>query len=162
MCPGRVIAPCFDGSLCIFAVKMSESTCTDSSASGWGFDDPLVNVVGVHTTVLGGRPVWPLALQWLLTVNDRMAYLEHRMAQVDFTALPLEARTDGAYFVELVWGGHDADWGDRRIAPDQADRVLAALGLLHLRVKCVVNGSESDYDHVVSYPCGWCVWVCLC
>jgi len=131
----------------------------NSSASGWGADDPLVSVVGVHTTALGGRPVWPLALQRLLTVNDRMAYLERRMAHVDFTALPLEARSDGAFFVELVWGGHDADWADRRIAPDQADRVLAALGLLHMRVKCVVNCSESEYDYVVSDPCGCCVWV---
>ncbi len=59
------------------------------SASVWGADDPLVSVGGVHTTVLGGRPVWPLVLHQLLMAGDRRAYLEWRLAQADFTALPL-------------------------------------------------------------------------
>ena len=62
---------------------------TSSSVSAWGADDPLVSVEGVHTTVLGGRLVWPWALHQLLTADDRRAYLEHRLAQVDFTALML-------------------------------------------------------------------------
>jgi hypothetical protein len=131
-------------------VWMSESSMSmNSSASEWG-DDPLVSVGGVRATVLGGRPVWPLALHRLLTVIDRMPYLERRLAHVDFTLLPLGARSAGAIFVESVSGGHDVDWADRRIAPDQADRVLAALGLLHMRVRCVQ--AEGGWDRV---PSSW-------
>ena len=135
--------------------KMSESSMsTSSSASAWGADDPLVSVEGVRTTVLGGRPVWPWALHQLLTADDRWAYLESRLVKVDFTALPLGPRSAGAQFLEEVREGHDVDWANSRIPPDQADRVLAALGLLHMRVKCVVFDPNGEYDNEVSGACG--------
>ena len=78
---------------------------TNLSASAWGADDPLVSVGGVLTTVLGGRPVWPWALHQLLTASNRRAYLERRLAQVDFIALPLEPQSMGARFLEDVRKG---------------------------------------------------------
>ena len=130
---------------------MSEaSVSTNSSAEEWGADDPMVSVKGVHTTVLGGRPIWTLALHQLLMESNHRAYLEHRLAQVDFIALPLKLRSAGAHFLKDVREGHDVDWANRRVKPNQADRVLAALGLLHMRVKCVIFKVGGDYDTKVS------------
>ena len=131
---------------------------TSSSASVWGADDPLVSVGGVRTMVLGGRPVWLWALHQLLTADDRRAYLERRLVQLDFTALPLGTQSVGAQFLEDVREGHDVDWANSRVTPDQADRILAALGLLHMRVKCVIFDIEGDYDTEVSGACDWRWW----
>ncbi len=97
---------------------------TNSSTSAWGADGPLVSVGGVHTTVLGGRPVWPWALHQLLTVSNRRAHLERRLAGIDFMALPVEPRSAGAWFLKDVREGHDVDWANSRITPDQADIVF--------------------------------------
>ena len=105
--------------------------------------------------VLGGRPVWPWALHQLLTASNRRAYLERCLAQVDFIALPLEPRSAGARFIEDVREGHDVDWANSRVTPDQADCILAALGLLHMRVKCVIFDIGGDYDAEVSGACYW-------
>ena len=113
----------------------------------------MVNVEGVRTTVLGGRPVWPWALHQLLMADDRRAYLESRLAKGDFTALLLGPRSAGARFLEEVREGHDIDWANSRIPPDQADRVLAALGLLHMRVKCVVFDPNGEYENEVIGAC---------
>ena len=70
-------------------------------------------------------------------------------------ALPVEPRSAGARFLKDVREGHDVDWVNSRITPDQADHVLAALGLLHMRVKCVIFVIEGDYDTEVSGVCEW-------
>ena len=46
--------------------------------------------------------------------------------------------------------GCDVDWANCHVMPDQADSVLAALGLLHMRVKCVIFEVGGDYDTEVS------------
>ena len=131
---------------------------TNLSASAWGVDDPLVSVWGVRTTVLGGRPIWPWALHQLLTASNRRAHLERCLAGINFMALPVEPRSAGARFLKDVREGHDVDWANSRVTPDQADRVLAALGLLHMRVKCVIFVIEGDYDTEVSGACDWRWW----
>ena len=88
---------------------LEASVSTNSSVEEWGADDPVVSVEGVHTTVLGGRPVWPLALHQLVIARDHRAYLEHCLAWVDFIALPLEPRSVGAQFFEGVREWHDVD-----------------------------------------------------
>ena len=128
------------------------------SASAWGADDPLVSVWGVRTTVLGGHPVWPWALHQMSTATNRRAHLERRLAGIDFMALPVEPRSAGARFLKDVREGHDVDWANSRVTPDQADCVLAALGLLHMRVKCVIFDIEGDYDTEVSGACDWRWW----
>ena len=70
-------------------------------------------------------------------------------------AMPLEPRSAGAQFLEDVRQGRDVDWVNGHITPDQADCVLAALGLLHMRVKCVIFDIEGDYDTEVSGACDW-------
>ena len=131
---------------------------TNLSASAWGADDPLVSVWGVRTTVLGGQPVWPWALPQLLMASNRWAHLESRLVGINFMALPVEPRSAGARFLKDVREGHDVDWANSRVTPDQADRVLAALGLLHMRVKCVIFCIEGDYDTEVSGACDWQWW----
>ena len=128
------------------------------SASAWGADDPLVSVGGVHTMVLGGRSIWLWALHQLLTASNCRAHLERRLAGINFMALPVEPRSAGARFLKDVREGHDVDWANSRVTPDQADCVLAALGLLHMRVKCVIFGIEGDYDTEVSGACDWRWW----
>ncbi len=128
---------------------------TNSSASAWGADDPLVSVWGVRTTVLSGRPVWPWVLHQLLTASNHWAHLERRLAEINFMALQVEPRSAGAWFLKDVREGHDVDWANSRVTPDQADRILAALGLLHKRVKCVIFHIEGDYDTEVSSACDW-------
>ena len=135
------------------AGKMSESSMSvQSSASEWGADDPLVSVKGVHITVLGGYSVWPLALHWLLTAGNRRVYLERRLAHVDFTALPLEPRSAGARFLDDVRAGYE-DWDNSLVTPDEADRVLAALGLLHMMVKCAIFDVGGKYEIEVRSAC---------
>ena len=137
----------------IIAFKMSEaSVSTNSSAEEWGEDDPVVNVEGVHTTVLRGLPVWPLVLHHLVMVSNCRVYLEHCLVQVDFVALPLEPRLVGAQFLRE---GCDVDWANCRIMPDQADRILAALGLLYMMVKCMIFNDGGDYDTKVSGASDW-------
>ena len=133
--------------------KMSESSMSvQSSASEWSADDPLVSVKGVHITVLGGYSVWPLALHWLLTAGDRRAYLERRLAHVDFTALPVEPRSAGARFLDNMRSGYE-DWDDSRVTPGETDRVLAALGLLHMMVKCAIFDVDGEYEVEVHNAC---------
>ena len=60
------------------------------------------------------------------------------MAGVDFVPGRMGAGTAGAVFLERVLRGEAVDWSTRGLPPDEADRVLAALGLLHVRVKCVI------------------------
>ena len=131
---------------------------TNSSASAWGADDPLVSVGGVHTTVLGGRPVWPWALHQLLTASNHRVHLEHRLAGINFMALPVEPGSAGARFLKDVREEHDVDWANSRFTPDQTNCILAALGLLHMRVKCVIFVIEGVYDTEVSGACDWRWW----
>ncbi len=47
--------------------------------------------------------------------------------------------------------GCEIDWEECKVPPDQADCVLAALGLLHMRVKCVIDEKcGGDYESEVS------------
>ncbi len=62
------------------------------------------------------------------------------------------------YVIRSVREGHDVDWADSSVTPDQADHVLAALGLLHMRVKCVIFDIEGDNDIEVSCACDWRWW----
>ena len=100
--------------------------------------DPGMGLTGVHLRVLGGRPVWPLAFHELAAASDRRMHVEQRMAGVDFVPDRLGPRTAGALFLERVLRGEAVDWATRDVPPGEADCVLAALGLLHVRVKCVI------------------------
>ena len=127
------------------SVTMSETDKTVSSddslsttASGWGLGDPRMGLTGVYLRVLGGRPVWPLAFHKLAATSNRRVHVEQRMAGVDFVPDRLGPRTAGAVFLERVLRGEAVDWSSRDVPPGEADRVLAALGLLHVRVKCVI------------------------
>jgi hypothetical protein len=88
--------------------------------------------------VLGGRPVWPLAFHELAAASNRLLHVEQPMVGVDFVPGQLGARTAGAVFLDRILRGEAVDWAMRGVPLGEADRVLAALGLLHVRVKCVI------------------------
>ena len=122
-----------------------------SSASEWGEDDPGMGMTGVHLRVLRGRSVWPLAFHELMAAGDRRAFVEERLAGVDFVPDRLGPRTGGAIFCDHVLRGDAVDWGSRDLPTGEVDRVLAALGLYHLRVRCVIPEElGGGYGHEVS------------
>lgn len=56
----------------------------------------------------------------------------------------------GARFLKDVREGRMVDWADRRILLDQANHVLAALGLLHMQVKVMVDHNNDEYGTEIS------------
>ena len=117
-----------------------------------------MNAVGMHLTVFSGRPVWPLALHQLVMAVDRRVFLERRLEWVNFSGVPLRPGSGGGQFIGEVKRGYKVDWSDCHVLPDQADCVLAARGLLHMQVKCVIPEElDGDYEPEVS---GMCAFTC--
>ena len=113
----------------IFAIKMSDAlVSTNLSAEEWRADDPKVGVEGVHTMVLGGWPMWPLVLHQLVTASAGI--LGTALGMGGLYCLLLELWLAGAQFLQDVREGRNVDWANHCITPDQANCVLAALGLL--------------------------------
>jgi hypothetical protein len=100
--------------------------------------DPKVRLMGVHLRVLGGHPVWPLAYHQLVTARDRRAFVEQHLEWRDFLPVSLGPRSLGERHPEELLAGYCDEWGSARMPAEEADCVLAALGLLHMRVKCVI------------------------
>ena len=127
------------------------SASTRTSASGWGGEDPEVSLTGVHLRVLGGRPVWPLAFHQFVTARDRAAFVEQRLEFRDFLPVPVRPGSAGARLQEELLSGYFDQWGATRVPAVEVDCVLAALGLLHMRVKCVIPEElGGDYEPAVS------------
>jgi hypothetical protein len=73
------------------------------------------------------------------------------LAGADFTLEPLERRTEGAYFLNHVLWAYAVDWTTRDVPPGEVDRVLAALGLYHVRLRCVIPEElGGQYEREVS------------
>ena len=123
----------------------------DSIASNWGEGDPGMGMTGVHLRVLGGRSVWPLAFHELMAADDPRAHVGRRLAGADFTPEPLGPQTAGAWFLDRVLRGEAVDWTAQEVPPGEVDRVLAALGLYHVRVRCVIPEElGGQYERAVS------------
>ncbi len=113
-----------------------------------------MGMTGVHLRVLGGRSVWPLAFHELMAAEDRREHVGQRLAVGDFMPEPLEPRSAGAYFLNRVLRGEAVDWLTRDVPPGEVDRVLAALGLYHVRVCCVIPEELGGYyEPAVSVSC---------
>ena len=56
----------------------------------------------------------------------------------DFMPEPLGPRMAWAYFLNRVLRGDVVEWTTRDVPPCKVDRMLAALGLYHVRVRCVI------------------------
>ncbi len=127
------------------------STSTRTSASEWGGEDPEVRLKGVHLRVLGGRPVWPLAFHQFVTARDRSAFVERRMESRDFSPVPVGSGSAGSRLVGELLSGYVDEWGTTRVPAGEVDCVLAALGLLHMKVKCEIpEDFGGDYEQAVS------------
>ena len=96
-------------------MSSESSASTNSSASGWGAGYPWLSVMGVHMTVLGGWPVWPLALHQLLVTEDCLAFLDQCLEGVDFFAVPVGPWSFGERVLEDVVSGGDLGWAGRRV-----------------------------------------------
>jgi hypothetical protein len=86
--------------------------------------------------------------------GGRCEHVGRRLAEVDFAPEPLEPRSAGAYFLNRVLRGEAVDWRTRDVPPGEFDRVLAALGLYHVRVRCVIPEELGGYyEPAVSVSC---------
>ena len=95
--------------------------------------------------------MWPLALYQLLEAEDCRAYIDQRLEGVDYLAVPVGPGSYGEWFLEDVVSGADHGWAGRWVPPEQADCVLAALGLLHMRFEvCYTGGLGGNYVPEVS------------
>ena len=95
--------------------------------------------------------MWPLAFHELMAAGDRREHVGRRLAGADFTPESLGPRTAGAYFFSRVLRGEAVDWATCDVPPCEVDRVLAALGLYHVRVRCVIPEElGGDYEPAVS------------
>ena len=114
-------------------------------------EDPNVRLMGMHLRVLCDRPVWPLAFHQFVTARDWRAFVEGRLEWRDFSPVPLGPHSLSAlYLGELLVVCCDK-WVCARMPADEADHVLVALGLLHMRVKCVIPEElGDDYQPAVS------------
>jgi hypothetical protein len=89
-----------------------------------------------------------------MVADDQREHVGQRLAEADFVPEPLEPWTAGAYFLNLVLRGDAVDWMTRDVLPGEVDRVLAALGLYHVRVCCVIPEElGGHYEHAVSMSC---------
>jgi len=64
--------------------------------------------------------------------------VEQRLEGHDFLAMRLEFRSLGPHFLEGFLEGNVDEWEFMRMPAEEADCVLVVLGLLHMRVKCVI------------------------
>jgi hypothetical protein len=129
-----------------------EATATTSLSH-----DPGLDMTGVHLRVLGGRLVWQVAFYQLMAAENRQAHVVELKTLVDYTPTPLAPRMGGARFYDDVVCGHAVDWTGTTVDPEEADSVLAALGLLHNLVKCVIPEEyRGDYQPEVSSVCVLC------
>jgi hypothetical protein len=152
--PGRILR----GPLTMSSSEMSSGSgaSVSSAASEWGEGDPGIGMTGVHLRVLGGRSVWPFAFHELMAAGDRREHVGWRLAGADFTPESLGPRTAGAYFLSRVLWGEAVDWVTCDVPPCEVDRVLAALGLYHVWVRCVIPEElGGQYERAVSISCCW-------
>ena len=122
------------------------SSASMSLTASEGEGDPGMGMTGVHLRVLGGRSVWPLTFHEL-TVGQHLA-------GADFTPEPLGPRRAGVYFLNHVLRGDAVDWTTCDVPPGEVDRVLAVLGLYHVRVRCLIpEVLGGQYERAVSISC---------
>ena len=71
-----------------------------------------------------------------------------------FLPLPLRTGSGGWCFFNEVKRGYKINWSNHRMPPEQDDCVLAALGMLHMGVKCVIPEElGGDYKDKVGAAC---------
>ena len=124
----------------ITACMMSDkSTASVSSAlNRWRSDCPRLAMTGTHLKVFGGRPVWPLAFHQLLGVSDCRVFVEQHMAGVDFMPVPIGPGFRGMEIYDDVVSGHAVNWSEHGMWSSKVDGALPSLGLLHMKVNCVI------------------------
>jgi len=93
--------------------SMSEASAvsTRTSKSGWGEEDPEVRLLGMHLSVLGGHPVWPLEFHQFVLGRDQRAFVEQYLEGCDFVPVPLEPRSFGLHHLEELLLGFVTNGG---------------------------------------------------
>ena len=130
------------------------SSASMSLTASEGEGDPGMGMTGVHLRVLGGRSVWPLTFHELMAADDRHEYVGQRLAGADFMPEPLGPRRAGVYFLNHVLRVDAVDWTTCDVPPGEVDRVLAVLGLYHVRVRCLIpEVLGGQYERAVSISC---------
>ena len=121
-----------------------------TSASGWGLEGDEVGWMGRCLRMLGGRPVWPLAFNQFVMAGDRRAFVARRLECCDFVPAWIRSGSTVAQHLEEILAGLSGR-ESARVSAAEAGCVLVALGLLHMRVKCVIPEElGGDYEPAVS------------
>ena len=101
--------------------------------------------------------MWPVAFYQLMAAENPRAHVVGLMVLADYTPTPLAPRMGGARFYDDVVCRCMVDWTGTTVGCKEADAVLAALGLLHNWVKCVIPEEyRGDYQPEVSSICVLC------
>ena len=95
--------------------------------------------------------MWPLAFHQFVTARDRAAFVERQLEFCDFLPVTVRPGSASARLQEELLSGYPDGWGTTRATAVEVDCVLAALGLLHMKVKCVIPEElGGDYKPEVS------------
>ncbi len=73
-----------------------------------------------------------------MAASNRREFVGWRLAEADFMPNPLGPRMAGTYFLSCMLWGDAVDWTTHDVPPGEVDCVLTALGLYHVRVRCVI------------------------
>ena len=107
--------------------------------------------MGAQVRVLGGCQVWLLAFHQFVMVRDQRAFAELRLEGRNFLPVLLGPQSLAALHLGEFLAGCCDKWGCVWMPAGEADCLLAALGLLHMRVKCVIPEElGGDYQPAVS------------
>lgn len=139
----------------------ASAASTGSSARGWGTEDLGLSMTSVLVAVLGGRLMWPLALHQLVMAEDCHVHVEHCLESRVFTAVPVHPGSGGGWFLGDVLQGYGVNWATWSMPPGKAACVLAVLGLLHMRVKCMIP-EELGGDYTPEVSAIGCAVECCC
>ena len=101
--------------------------------------------------------MWPVAFYQLMAAENWRAHVVGLKMLADYTLMPLAPRMGGARFYDNMVCRRAVDWTGATVDRKEADAVLAALGLLHNWVKCVIPEEYGgDYQPEVSSVCVLC------
>ena len=95
-----------------------------------------------------------MAFYQLMAAENRRTHVVGLKVQADYTPMPLAPQMGGVRFFDDVVCWRAVDGTGTTMDRNEADAVLAVMGLLHNQVKCVIPEEYGgDYQPEVSSVC---------
>lgn len=93
-------------------------------------------------------------LHKLVVASNHGAYVDCLLEDADFLPMAPKVGSGGWHFLNQVRRGYEINWSDRCVLPEQANCMLSALGLLHMRVRGMIPEEwGGNYMDEVSATC---------